>query len=65
MARLPATGDTRGALAPFLAYMHYTEHEHAVPFKWILYGDDDTQFYMRGGGVATGAAPGGVRGTGM
>ncbi|GLC47874.1 hypothetical protein PLESTB_000035100 [Pleodorina starrii] len=34
-------GDTRAAMAPFLAHEHFGES-----YKWMLYGDDDTVFYM-------------------
>ncbi|KAG2434057.1 hypothetical protein HXX76_007785 [Chlamydomonas incerta] len=34
-------GDTRAAAAPFAAYRHYGD-----TFKWLLYGDDDTLFYL-------------------
>ncbi|KAG2453869.1 hypothetical protein HYH02_002076 [Chlamydomonas schloesseri] len=34
-------GDTRAAAAPFAAYRHYGDS-----FKWMLYGDDDTLFYL-------------------
>eukprot|EP00198_Chlamydomonas_reinhardtii_P006618 XP_001695954.1 predicted protein [Chlamydomonas reinhardtii] len=34
-------GDTRAAVAPFAAYRHYGD-----TFKWMLYGDDDTLFYL-------------------
>ncbi|GIL52680.1 hypothetical protein Vafri_8499 [Volvox africanus] len=34
-------GDTRVAMAPFLAHQYFGE-----TYKWMLYGDDDTLFYM-------------------
>ncbi|GIL79838.1 hypothetical protein Vretimale_12458 [Volvox reticuliferus] len=34
-------GDTRAAMAPFLAHQYFGES-----YKWMLYGDDDTLFYM-------------------
>ncbi|GLI68037.1 hypothetical protein VaNZ11_012360 [Volvox africanus] len=34
-------GDTRAAMAPFLAHQYFGE-----TYKWMLYGDDDTLFYM-------------------
>eukprot|EP00198_Chlamydomonas_reinhardtii_P006621 XP_001695957.1 predicted protein [Chlamydomonas reinhardtii] len=34
-------GDSRAAMAPFMAHEHYGE-----TYKWLLYGDDDTIFYM-------------------
>ncbi|KAG2434055.1 hypothetical protein HXX76_007783 [Chlamydomonas incerta] len=34
-------GDTRAAAAPFMAHEHFGE-----TYKWLLYGDDDTIFYM-------------------
>ncbi|KAG2501555.1 hypothetical protein HYH03_000062 [Edaphochlamys debaryana] len=34
-------GDSRAAMAPFLAHEAYGE-----TYKWLLYGDDDTIFYM-------------------
>ncbi|KXZ55598.1 hypothetical protein GPECTOR_2g1148 [Gonium pectorale] len=34
-------GDSRAAMAPFLAHEAYGE-----TYKWVLYGDDDTVFYM-------------------
>ncbi|GFR48863.1 hypothetical protein Agub_g10817 [Astrephomene gubernaculifera] len=34
-------GDTRAALAPFAAHRHYGD-----TYKWMLYGDDDTLFFM-------------------
>eukprot|EP00198_Chlamydomonas_reinhardtii_P009698 XP_001699035.1 predicted protein [Chlamydomonas reinhardtii] len=36
-------GDTRAAVTPFLAHKHFGE-----TYKWMLYGDDDTLFYMSG-----------------
>ncbi|DBA95033.1 TPA: hypothetical protein ACH3X1_002549 [Trebouxia sp. C0004] len=36
-------GDSRAALAPFLAHK-----ELGDTYKWILYGDDDTQFFLDG-----------------
>ncbi|GLI65997.1 hypothetical protein VaNZ11_009692 [Volvox africanus] len=36
-------GDTRAAVTPFLAHMHFGD-----TYKWMLYGDDDTIFYMTG-----------------
>ncbi|KXZ51887.1 hypothetical protein GPECTOR_11g321 [Gonium pectorale] len=36
-------GDTRAAVAPFLAHEHFGD-----TYKWMLYGDDDTLFYMTG-----------------
>ncbi|KAG2491057.1 hypothetical protein HYH03_010503 [Edaphochlamys debaryana] len=36
-------GDTRAAVTPFLAHKHFGE-----TYKWMLYGDDDTLFYMPG-----------------
>ncbi|GLI68035.1 hypothetical protein VaNZ11_012358 [Volvox africanus] len=34
-------GDTRAAVAPFAAHRHFGE-----TYKWMLYGDDDTLFFM-------------------
>ncbi|GFR48861.1 hypothetical protein Agub_g10815, partial [Astrephomene gubernaculifera] len=34
-------GDSRAALAPFMAHKYFGES-----YKWMLYGDDDTLFYM-------------------
>ncbi|KAG2453861.1 hypothetical protein HYH02_002068 [Chlamydomonas schloesseri] len=34
-------GDSRAAIAPFMAHEHFGES-----YKWLLYGDDDTIFYM-------------------
>lgn len=34
-------GDTRAAMAPFLAHTSFGQS-----YKWMLYGDDDTVFYM-------------------
>ncbi|PNH04608.1 hypothetical protein TSOC_009208 [Tetrabaena socialis] len=34
-------GDTRAAMAPFMAHEYFGE-----TYKWMLYGDDDTIFYM-------------------
>lgn len=36
-------GDSRAALAPFLAHK-----ELGDTYKWMLYGDDDTQFFLDG-----------------
>ncbi|GFR42726.1 hypothetical protein Agub_g3644 [Astrephomene gubernaculifera] len=36
-------GDTRAAATPFLAHRHFGD-----TYKWMLYGDDDTIFYMTG-----------------
>ncbi|GIL93811.1 hypothetical protein Vretimale_188 [Volvox reticuliferus] len=36
-------GDTRAAVTPFLAHLHFGDK-----YKWMLYGDDDTIFYMTG-----------------
>ena len=36
-------GDSRAALAPFLAH-----RELGDTYKWMLYGDDDTQFFLDG-----------------
>ncbi|KAK9803733.1 hypothetical protein WJX73_008989 [Symbiochloris irregularis] len=33
-------GDSRAALAPFLAHKHFGDS-----YKWLLYGDDDTLFF--------------------
>lgn len=38
-------GDTRAALAPFLAYKHYKEH-HIADFTWLFLGEDDTLFLV-------------------
>ena len=35
-------GDTRAALAPFLAYRDVPDKD----FKWLFYGDDDTLFFV-------------------
>ncbi|KXZ55605.1 hypothetical protein GPECTOR_2g1155 [Gonium pectorale] len=35
------SGDTRAAVAPFAAHRHFGE-----TYKWLLYGDDDTLFFM-------------------
>mgnify|MGYP001807589957 CR=1 FL=1 len=42
-AHLCHPGDTRAAVTPFLAHKHFGE-----TYKWMLYGDDDTLFYMSG-----------------
>ncbi|KAG2501562.1 hypothetical protein HYH03_000069 [Edaphochlamys debaryana] len=34
-------GDTRAAAAPFAAHRHFGES-----YKWMMYGDDDTLFYI-------------------
>ena len=36
-------GDSRAALAPFLAHKEFGD-----TYKWLLYGDDDTQFFIDG-----------------
>ncbi|GIL77275.1 hypothetical protein Vretimale_3047 [Volvox reticuliferus] len=36
-------GDYRAALAPFAAHLHFGD-----TYKWMLYGDDDTVFFMPG-----------------
>ncbi|GFR41913.1 hypothetical protein Agub_g2705 [Astrephomene gubernaculifera] len=36
-------GDFRAAMAPFAAHRHFGN-----TYKWMLYGDDDTLFFMRG-----------------
>ena len=36
-------GDSRAALAPFLAHKALGKS-----YKWLLYGDDDTQFFVDG-----------------
>lgn len=36
-------GDSRAALAPFLAHKVLGDS-----YKWMLYGDDDTQFFLDG-----------------
>lgn len=38
-------GDTRAALAPFLAYRHYAQQGQA-DFHWLFVGDDDTLFMV-------------------
>jgi len=36
-------GDFRAAIAPFLAHQYYKD-----TYRWMLYGDDDTIFYLHG-----------------
>lgn len=36
-----SAGDTRWAIAPFLAHQHYGDS-----YKWMIFGDDDTLYFM-------------------
>ena len=40
----PRPGDVRSALTPFMAHAHFLRTSHQ--YKWMLYGDDDTLFFM-------------------
>ncbi|GAX82097.1 hypothetical protein CEUSTIGMA_g9525.t1 [Chlamydomonas eustigma] len=37
-------GDLRSAISPFLAHAHYSNKSET--YKWMLYGDDDTVFFI-------------------
>ncbi|GAX82098.1 hypothetical protein CEUSTIGMA_g9526.t1 [Chlamydomonas eustigma] len=37
-------GDLRSALTPFIAHQHFSNSSHQ--YKWMLYGDDDTLFFI-------------------
>ena len=43
-------GDARAALAPFLAHRHLEPDptQPSTAYKWILFGDDDTLWFMEG-----------------
>ncbi len=44
LERTNHAGDTRGGMTPFMAHKQFGD-----TYKWMLYGDDDTLFFMTGG----------------